>query len=101
MLAAVKRAGARGVLTLLATLMALLAAPAQAAGRSDAPASDVGRNAFDLAVLRPLQLVQVVVHAAVFVPIYPISLPFGGGEGVLDLCITKPMERFTRPIGEL
>lgn len=83
----------------------LLSAPALAAGRSEARspavASDFGRDAFDLAVLRPLQLVQVAVHAAVFVPIYPISLPFGGGESVLDLCITKPIERFTRPIGEL
>ena len=56
-------------------------------------ANRVGRGAFDLVVLRPLQLVQVAVSAAFFVPAYPVSLPFGAGEDVLELCITEPAER--------
>ena len=61
-----------------------------------------GRKVFDLAVLRPLQLVQVAVSAIVFVPAYPLAWPFGGGDDVLVLCITEPVDRaFRRPLGEL
>jgi hypothetical protein len=96
-----------GFLLALVTALALLG-PAPTLALDDphqsgwARANHVGRGAFDLVILRPLQLVQVVVSAAFFVPAYPVSLPFGGGDDVLELCITEPVERaFTRPLGDL
>ena len=95
----------RGSMALFAALTLLGWAPAQASESAESSgwesANRIGRGAFDLVLLRPLQLVQVVAHVAVFVPAYPMSLPFGGGEDVLDLCITEPIARFTRPLGEL
>jgi hypothetical protein len=65
-------------------------------------ANSTGRQVFDLVVLRPLQVVQVAVSAAIFVPAYPVSLLFDGGEDVLEICITEPVERaFRRPLGDL
>jgi hypothetical protein len=85
-----------------------LLGPAPALGLEDpeqsgwARANDVGRTAFDLVILRPLQVVQVAVSAAVFVPAYPVSLLFDGDEDVLEICITEPVERaFRRPLGDL
>lgn len=96
-----------GVSFALVTALALMG-PAPTLALDDpeqsgwARANRVGRGAFDLVILRPLQLVQVVVSAAFFVPAYPVSLPFGGGDDVLELCITEPVERaFTRPLGDL
>ncbi len=80
------------------------AAPASEAGSSSASggAYQFSRRAFDLTVLRPLQLIQVIVSAAVFLPAYAVSLPFGGDEDVLEICITEPVDRaFRRPLGEL
>jgi hypothetical protein len=91
----------------LGTALALLApAPSQALEGPEQSAwthaNNVGRGAFDLVILRPLQLVQVVLSAAVFVPAYPVSLLFDGDDDVLELCITEPVERaFRRPLGDL
>jgi hypothetical protein len=85
-----------------------LLAPAPSVASEDpeqsgwARADSVGRTAFDLVILRPLQLVQVALSAAVFVPAYPVSLLFDAGEDVLEICISEPVERaFRRPLGDL
>jgi hypothetical protein len=93
-------------LALVIALVLLGPAPALSAEDSDhsawARANDAGRAAFDLVILRPLQVVQVAVSAVVFVPAYPVSLLFDGGEDVLEICITEPVERaFRRPLGDL
>jgi len=101
--------GWRGTCAWLALVTALaLLGPAPALSLEDPEqsglmrANRVGRQAFDLVILRPLQLVQLAVSAAVFVPAYPVSLLFDGDEDVLELCITEPVERaFRRPLGDL
>ena len=63
---------------------------------------DGGRRAYDLLVLRPLGLLQVVVGAAVYVPAYPVSLLVDGEDEVRDICITGPIDQtFRRPLGRL
>jgi hypothetical protein len=82
-------------------LLLATAAPARAVSTSEALEASA-RAAFDLAILRPLGLVQTLVGAAAFVPFYPISLLTGGSEHVMHVCIENPIERtFRRPLGEL
>ncbi len=60
------------------------------------------RKLFDATVLRPLQFVQLVLSAVIFVPAYPVAWPFGAGYDVLELCITEPTDRlFRKPLGDL
>ena len=66
------------------------------------PVPSLLRKLFDAVLLRPLQLGQLVLSAVLFVPAYPVSLLFGGGEDVLELCITEPTDRlFRKPLGDL
>ena len=71
--------------------------------RSDEePPRDLARVVYDAAVLRPLQLVQVALHAAMFVPAYPVGWFLGEGDYIIDLCFTEPIDRaFRRPLGDL
>jgi len=79
----------------------LLSAPI-AARAEDAAAPGVGRVLWDLAVLRPLGLVQVVVGAVLFVPAYPAALLFGAGDDAIEICIEGPVDQtFRRPLGRL
>ena len=74
--------------------------PRYAFGTSAPPST--GRKIYDAVVLRPFGAVQTLVGAAAFVVLYPMALPFDGGDVVLDVCITKPVDRtFRRPLGEL
>ena len=89
----------------LAGSIALAAAPGRASDDT-APASSQGRHVarqiFDAALLRPLQLVQVVASAAVFLPAYPVGLLVGEGDYVMETCIREPVDRaFRRPLGAL
>jgi hypothetical protein len=60
------------------------------------------RKLFDAIVLRPLQFLQVMVSAVIFVPAYPVAWPFGGSDDVVELCITEPADRlFRKPLGDL
>ena len=53
-------------------------------------------------LLRPLQLVQFVASAIVFVPAYPVGWLFGSEAEVLEICIQEPLDRaFRQPLGEL
>lgn len=62
----------------------------------------IARSAYDLAVLRPLGFLQVVVGAAILVPSYPVALLVDGDEDVWRACIAEPVERtFRRPLGRL
>jgi hypothetical protein len=57
---------------------------------------------FDAMLLRPLQLVQFVASAIVFVPAYPVGWLFGSEDEVLEICIQEPLDRaFRQPLGEL
>jgi hypothetical protein len=83
--------------------LAPFGAGASASERSEPGAEpDLAREIYDLTVLRPLDTVQVVVGAAFFVPLYPLSLVLGGTDDVVDYCIRAPVERaFRRPLGRL
>jgi len=69
--------------------------------RAGADASPV-RKAYDVVVLRPLDVARLVAGAA-FLPIaYPVALVTGGTDFVLDVCILRPVDRaFQRPLGAL
>jgi hypothetical protein len=61
-----------------------------------------GRKPFDVVFQRPLELLLLGVGAVAFVPAYPVAWLFGGGDEVLELCITDPYARvFDTPLGEL
>jgi hypothetical protein len=61
----------------------------------------VPRIVFDIAVLRPLGLVQSVVGVAAYVIFYPVSLLTGGSDDVTRACITGPFDQtFRRPLGD-
>jgi hypothetical protein len=99
--------GASRIAALWLALVAVSLAPAPAVAAGPEPggwqqAKRVGRTAFDLVMLRPPQLVQVVVSAAIFLPAYPVSFLFDGDEDVMDALITEPTDRlFRTPLGEL
>ena len=62
----------------------------------------VAESVYDLVVLRPLGLVQVVLGAAILVPSYPVALLVDGDEDVWRACVADPVERtFQRPLGRL
>jgi hypothetical protein len=62
----------------------------------------LGRPIFDVAILRPMGLFQLIMSSVAFVPFYPLSLVVGGSDAVVEICITQPAERvFGKPLGEL
>ncbi|MDJ0851803.1 MAG: hypothetical protein QNK04_25780 [Myxococcota bacterium] len=100
------RRSACGALWVLLLVLSL-ALPASAEGPPESEsgwerANRAGRTGFDLVILRPFQLGQLVLSAAVFLPSYPISFLFDGDEDVMEVCITDPVARvFQRPLGDL
>jgi hypothetical protein len=63
---------------------------------------DVGRQAFDAAILRPLGFVQTVASAVMLVVFYPAALATNTVDELTDICITQPVDQtFERPLGEL
>jgi hypothetical protein len=102
--------GGRMMRIALAFALLLLSAPALSAGTPGsgdelerlARPPGIARSAYDLAVLRPLGFLQVVVGAAILVPSYPVALLVGGDEDVWRACVAEPVERtFRRPLGRL
>jgi len=92
------------------TALCLLAAPAQAEGDFD----ELGPNVFDVAVLRPLTLLQVVAGFALFLPAGGLSASLGylvspdssattaetNFDDAWDVFVLEPYERaITRPLG--
>ena len=92
------------------TALCLLAAPAQAEGRFD----ELGPNTFDVAVLRPLTLLQVAAGFALFLPAGALSASLGylispsdsattaksNFDDAWDVFVLEPAERaFVRPLG--
>ena len=90
--------------------LCLLAAPAQAEGFTD----DFGPNLFDVAVLRPLTLLQVATGFALFIPAGSLSASLGylispdssstvaktNFGDAWDVFVLEPYERaITRPLG--
>ena len=106
----------RAALAVLAALC-LLAAPAQAEDRFE----DLGPKTFDVAVLRPLTLLQVAAGAVLFVPAGGLSAMFGwltmapysnfdfdqahitaksNFDDAFDVFVREPYERaIVRPLG--
>jgi len=79
-----------------------LSATVSPAGAEPRTTVDPMRRAYDVVVLRPLGLVQVVVGAVFFVPAFPIAALFGAGDDAFRICIEQPVARtFRRPLGEL
>ena len=62
----------------------------------------LGRQIYDAVLLRPLGLVQLAVGAALFVPLYPVSLLADRSDDLFRACVSDPVERtFRRPLGRL
>jgi len=111
----VSRSGRRAAgFALLAGLLALAPAPgvrAQDATATGVRARDaaaptepqqVARSVFDLALMRPFGLLQVLVGAAVLPVAWPVGWATGGEDDVLRACIQDPVARtFRRPLGRL
>jgi hypothetical protein len=89
----------------LGTAVALLAchAPARAAsGDATGRVEQAGRVGFDLLILRPLDVATTAIGLAAALVAYPVALPFGGEDHVVDYLVKKPVYRsFQRPLGEL
>lgn len=91
-------------LALGAALLLLAAAgPAHAAGPAERSGPEhAGRVGFDLLILRPLNLVTTAVSLVGAAVAYPVALPFGGQDHVVDYLVRDPVERtFRRPLGDL
>ena len=85
----------------LALLLAALAAPAEATSH-ESDVERVGRQVFDLAVLRPLGFVQTLTSATFFVLAIPVAAATGTADELVEICLTQPAERtFRRPLGML
>lgn len=62
----------------------------------------VGKGAFDLFLMRPLNVAQLVVGSAMFVVFYPVTLLTGGEDQVVEYFVKDPAKTaFQRPLGEL
>ena len=59
-------------------------------------------QAYDLVVLRPLDLTTLAVSLPFFVVAYPVALVAGGSDFVREVCLDLPVERaLLRPLGAL
>jgi hypothetical protein len=89
----------------VAALLALLAtaAPVSAEAGSDRTSPEhAGRVGFDLLILRPLNLVTTAVSLVGAAIAYPVALPFGGQDHVVEYLVKNPVDRtFRRPLGDL
>lgn len=95
--------GTRRIARLLAVaaFLAVFVVPAARAEDGSNGAVRVGRQVFDLTILRPLGLVQTAISAAAFIVAYPVALPFGGQDHCVDYLIADPVDRtFRRPLGD-
>ncbi len=90
-----------GIWVPILLVLTLLLSPVQASAESSLEPS-MDRKVFDLVVLRPLDLGQVIVSLAFFPVGLPFSLATGTTEELVKICWTQPIERtFARPLGEL
>ena len=89
-----------GTLAAAVSLGLLVSGPVVAEGQR--AGGEGVRKAYDVVVLRPLDVARLVA-GAVFLPIaYPVALVTGGTDFVLDVCILRPVDRaFQRPLGAL
>ena len=95
--------GGRALAVLLA-LSLLIAGHAGALGLEEEPpqSTHLGHVLYDAVLLRPMALVQSIVSAGFFVVAWPVALPFGAGNEVVDICLTQPTRRtFLKPLGQL
>jgi hypothetical protein len=77
--------------------------PAHAVGPDEGTGAEhVGRVGFDLLILRPLNLVTTALSLVCAAVAYPVALPFGGEDHVVDYLVRNPVDRtFRRPLGDL
>ena len=85
-------------------VLALFVSGAAAAAEGDPDPRPNGlRIAYDLVLIRPLDLVQMATHVVFFPFAYPFSLVAGASASdfVLEACVSQPVDRaFRRPLGE-
>lgn len=94
---------ARRVCWTLVVLALFVSGAAAAAEGGPDPRPNGLRIAYDLVLIRPLDLVQVATHVAFFPFAYPFSLAAGAAASdfVFDVCVSQPVDRaFRRPLGE-
>jgi hypothetical protein len=79
-----------------------MAAPSAALAEETRGAFDrIGGWAFDLLILRPVSLTQTLGGSAVLLVAYPISMPSGHQDTVLERCTLAPFEdTFERRLGD-
>ena len=62
----------------------------------------LGRQIYDVVLLRPFGLIQLAVGAALLLPLYPVSLLAERSDDLIRACISDPVARtFRRPLGQL
>jgi len=79
----------------------LIAAPGPVRAEAGQPSGY--RIAFDVVVLRPLQVIALAAGAALFVPAVVVSIPYGpqGREEAYSQLVGGPYARaFKRPLGD-
>jgi hypothetical protein len=82
--------------------LALLAAPSIARAQSETGSVDrTGGYVFDALILRPAGLCQLIIGSVVLVVAYPLALPSGDQQIVLERCTLDPFEdTFRRGLGD-
>ena len=90
--------GVGAALALLAT-----SGPARASGPDGRTGPEhAARVGFDLMILRPLNVVTTAVSLVGAALAYPVALPFGGQDHVVEYLVKNPVDRtFRRPLGDL
>jgi len=97
----ISRIRRRATLLAVTGLLVALAAPAAAIGDESSAIGRVGRQALDLAVLRPMGLVQTVAGFAAYVGLMPFAIITDNEQELWDICVTEPADQtFRRPLGE-
>lgn len=97
----------RHVRALAAIVILIALVSASPASAEPPPPASTGferasRIGFDLLILRPLNLVTTTLSLAGALVAYPVALPFGGQDHVVDYLVTDPIERtFRQPLGAL
>ena len=86
-----------GGLVLIFACPVLAHEPEKASRRGPTPAGII----YDVAIDRPLGLVETVAGVAVSAVAYPVALSSGQGQQVLERCVTEPGRRtFVRSLGD-
>lgn len=94
--------GGRVRLATLALCFAVLGSPSIAHAQSAAGSFDrFGGYAFDALILRPASFCRLIIGSVALVVAYPLALPSGNQQIVLERCTLDPFEdTFRRGLGD-